>query len=490
MSTTKEYKSYSKQIGSVAAAQIVVSILRFAQLPLLTKTNWFDAPLFGTWSLIWVTISLITPLATMGLAMSTIRFLASEGNPSRIRDGFFSVFFTVFASGAIFCLVLILSSDALAIYILKDINTSYLIKLGSPLIITESLTVVAMVFLRTFRQIKWYSTLLVVKAVTEIALIALLMFLGWGMKGIIIAILCSGITSIVIILYIIIRQIGFSWPSFANLRSYLKYGLPLIVNDAIMWIMQFSNRYMIGYFLVDEDVGIYSAACRLANVIYLLPTALRTVLFPTISKSYDEGDIARTKMYLKYSLKYLMMLLIPAAFGLSVLAAPLIRIVSTAEFSGGSVVIPYIAGGWIVFSFYQVCLYILHLTKRTYWILRLISISAALNIALNIVLIPLLGILGAAVATLVAYGILGLLTLIISFRYFKFDLGLPFIMKSAVASGIMTVIIWLLHPQELTLVILSILLGIVIYIAVMLLLKAISRKELMFFKELLPSGKG
>ena len=185
-----------------------------------------------------------------------------------------------------------------------------------------------------------------------------------------------------------------------------------------------------------------------------------------------------------------MMMLIPAAFGLSVLAAPLIRIVSTTEFSGGSVVIPYIAFGWVIFSFYQVCLYILHLTKKTYWILRLISISAALNIALNIVLIPQMGILGAAVATLVAYAILGLLTIFIAFRYFKFDLGLLFIMKSIVASGIMTVIIWLVLPRELILVILTILLGVVIYIAVMLLLKAISKKELMFFKELIRSSKG
>jgi len=54
VSTIEEYKGYARDIGFVAAAQIAVSLLLFVRLPILTK--WLGVSLYGTWSLIWVTI--------------------------------------------------------------------------------------------------------------------------------------------------------------------------------------------------------------------------------------------------------------------------------------------------------------------------------------------------------------------------------------------------------------------------------------------------
>ncbi len=59
-SSTEEYIGYAKDIGIVAGAQIATGLLRFIRLPILTK--WLGASLYGTWSLIWVTIVLIVSL--------------------------------------------------------------------------------------------------------------------------------------------------------------------------------------------------------------------------------------------------------------------------------------------------------------------------------------------------------------------------------------------------------------------------------------------
>ena len=129
-------------------------------------------------------------------------------------------------------------------------------------------------------------------------------------------------------------------------------------------------------------------------------------------------------------------------------------------------------------------MHIVYLVKKTSWILWLLSISAALNIGLNLLLIPRLGILGAAVATLIAYAVLGILAVIISFRYLKFDLDFPFIAKSIVASVIMALAIWLLNPISITWVIISILLGVFVYFAIMFAFKGFDKKELALLKGL------
>lgn len=488
MSTIEEYKGYARDVGLVAGAEIVVALLRFIRLPILTK--WLGASLYGTWSLIWVTIVLITPLATLGLGMAMLRFLAAERDVDRIRERFLSVVFTILVAGVFVSLILFLCSDLFASSIIGDINSSHLVKLGSFMILTQALSLISITFFRTFRQIKWYSALLVTKAAAQVGLMVCLLLLGWELRGVIIAALASDILCIAIAFSVALRQVGFRFPKFTELKDYLKYGLPLVPGTTVSWIVSASDRYIIGYFMEARDVGIYAAAYTLAHIISLFLGPIQVVLLPAISKLYDNGEIAKTRTYLKYSLKYLMLLSIPAAFGLSILAFPLLRILTTSEFVSGNVVIPFIASGILFHSLYQVCHYINHLVKKTYWVARLLGISAVLNIGLNLLLIPRLGILGAAVATLIAYAVLGILTVVVSFRYFKFDLGFSFIMKSILASAVMALAIWLLNPLGITEVVISILLGIVIYFVIIFVLKGFNKKELNLLKDLMATLMG
>lgn len=482
MSSNTEYINYSRDISFVAIAQVVVSLLGFIRLPILTK--WLGVELYGTLSLLLVTVSLITSLAMLGLTSAIVRFLAAEKEIKTIREGFFSAAFIVLVSGIFFSLILLLCSDFLAKSVFNGTNSSYFIKLGSFMVLTQALSRITSVFFRTFRQMKWYSSLMILKGMAEIGLIISFLVLGWQLKGVIIAILLSGAISIAISLSISVGQIGFRLPKFTVLKEYLKYGLPLIPNVAILWFILFSDRYMVGYFLGTGDVGIYTAGYNLSNLILFFLSPLGMVLFPTVAKLYDAGQIAQIKTYLKYSLKYLMLVTIPAAFGLSILATPLLKILTTPEFASGAIVIPFVAFSLVFYNFYQVCLYIIRLVKKTQLEVYLLSISAILNISLNLVLIPHIGIIGAAVATLLAYGMLGISTLFISFQYLKFDLEVPFLIKSVLSSTVMIFAIRVFDPKSITQVVISIGLGVLAYFGVIFLLRGFNRKEVDLFREL------
>ena len=121
------------------------------------------------------------------------------------------------------------------------------------------------------------------------------------------------------------------------------------------------------------------------------------------------------------------------------------------------------------------------LAKKTKLLVMLLGISAVLNIVLNIALIPPMGILGAAVATLISYATLGISTLIVSRRYLKFPINLVFITKSLASSAVMALCIWLINPESIALVIVSILAGIIIYFGTLFALKGLSRGEIRFF---------
>jgi O-antigen/teichoic acid export membrane protein len=486
-SSAQEYVHYAKDIGFVAATTVAISLLGFITLPILTKS--LGSYLYGTWSLIQTTILLVTPLAALGLPTAVLRFLAAEKDVDRIREGFMSAVLTISFVGAFLCFILICCSDFLASSIFGDRSSSHFIKFASSLVLIEALSRVALVFFRTFRQIKAYATLLLSKAVIQVGLTVAFLLLGWALDGVIIAFLISGALIVGISLFLALRRIGFQLPRFTEIKSYLKFGVPLIPNVAILWVILFSDRYMIGYFLEADDVGIYAAGYSLANLVSFYLGPLGMVLYPTVSKLYDEGKMAETKTYLKYSLKYLMMLSIPSAFGLSILALPLLRILTTPEFTSGSSILPLLASGLVAYGFYQVCLYIIRLVKKTQLEAYLLGISATLNIGLNLLLIPRVGILGAAVGTLVAYGALGVLTILVSFRYLRFDIGIFFITKSILASAMMLPFIKLLDPSSVAEVMISTIFGGIIYFVVLFLLRGFNKAELVLVKDILLSYK-
>jgi O-antigen/teichoic acid export membrane protein len=479
MNQNHEYASFGRQVGFVIAANIVTLFFSLLRIPILTKG--LGANLYGIWSLINVTVSLIVPFAMLGFSVSIIRFLAAEKDIGKARDDFFSACIIVFISGVVFASLLWVLSDYLALAIFKDADASGFIRLGSALVLINSLYPVIVAFFRMRRKIGVYTALNLSQHGLQVGLAVSAILLGYSLGGVITAFIISGVLVIAISLPLIFRQTGFQFPRFSHMKSYLKWGIPLTPNSALLWIMQVSDRYMVSYFLGVAAAGTYSATYAIGQYASFALAPLGIVLYPTLSKTYDEGHHNETANYLKYSLKYLMMVAIPSAFGLAILAKPLLEILTTPEFVSGSTVVPWVAAGTVLNCFYQIGIYIIHLVGKTSITVRLLGTSAVLNVILNLILIPRLGIVGAAVATLVAYAVLGMLTLTVTRRYLRFDLSLPFIGKSILSSGVMTICIWLINPQSIAMVIGSIFAGAAIYFGTLLLVKALSKEELFFF---------
>jgi O-antigen/teichoic acid export membrane protein len=116
-------------------------------------------------------------------------------------------------------------------------------------------------------------------------------------------------------------------------------------------------------------------------------------------------------------------------------------------------------------------------------------IAAAISLGLNILVVPYLGILGAAITALISYSlVLGLITYY-SFKEFKFTIDWRFIIKSLVASAIMSSAIWLMHPQSNLATIITVVVGVAVYGIALLLLKGFNKEEFKFFRELFQIGK-
>lgn len=184
-------------------------------------------------------------------------------------------------------------------------------------------------------------------------------------------------------------------------------------------------------------------------------------------------------------MKYFLFIAIPAVFGLTVLSKPLLEIFTSPEFVPGSSVIPFIALAGLMAGVFQIVINITHLVKRTQFNLVIHVIAAVINVILNVLLIPMIGILGAAIATTLSYLVMVIICTIVSFRYITFNLHWDFIIKSVAASGIMAGGIIFMQPAGFTLLIMAIIFGVLTYVFCMIVLfKSFNSREIEIFKNI------
>ena len=479
MSTQK----FIRDVGIIGVTQILTNLGAFFLLPIITKTlGTYD---YGTWAQISTTVSLLSPIALLGLSIAFVRFLAAEKDITRVREGFYSIFFFVFFTGFLVSVLVFALSDFLAVTVFSDISTSYYIKAGSFLILLSTLDQISLFYFRIARKIHIFGLLTLFQTFGKLFLILALLLMGYGLLGVIGATLVVQGCIVIVSLLLIIHQIGLAIPKFERLSEFLKYGTPLTPNSLIRWITDSSDRYVVGIFLGLNAVGIYSAAYAIGNLVYLFIAPIQFILFPELSRLFDENKIDTVRSYLSYSLRYFLLIAIPSVVGLSVLARPILETFTTPEFAAGSSVIPFIALAGLFGGAFQIIINITHLFKKTQFNLFIHIIAAVANLALNIILIPLIGILGAAIATFISYFLMMIIGILISFRDLSFDLGYAFIVKCFVASGVMAGILVVIYPENIFNLILAMGIGIIIYFVLMILMKGVGKNEVELVKHLI-----
>ena len=170
---------------------------------------------------------------------------------------------------------------------------------------------------------------------------------------------------------------------------------------------------MIGALLGDESVGIYAIAARFSEIWYFIPTAIVTSLFPMLLKAKKSDKFEyEIKLQKIFSLLFWMAMFI--AILVQLIAEPLIDFLYGKEFlMASSILVIHIWAGLFVFMRALFSKWIIA-ERLLYFSLLSQGSGAVVNIALNYILIPIYGIKGAAITTLISYGVASWLILFIN----------------------------------------------------------------------------
>jgi O-antigen/teichoic acid export membrane protein len=479
----KEQDKFVGRIGLVGISNVIMKITMILLVPILTKNLTMED--YGLWVIIATTVGLVPPLVCLGLTNAFKRYLPSIESKDQRADVFYSIVSLILITATIASLILFLLAGPISAVLLK--NEVLISQLLALIIFFNCMIVPTHSFFTGILKIRKNSLILVSKSLLNLVFVAFMITQGLDITGAVMGLAISDGLILIFAYLMVIKEIGIKRPSFDGLREYLSFGIPLMPSSISSWVVRSSDRYLIGLILGAAFVGYYSPAYTLGDVIILFASPISLILFPTLSKYYDEDRFDQLKNTLSHSIKYYLAIAIPTLFGLSILAFPILNILTTNEIaSNGYQVTPIVCLGCLFWGIFSLLAGVLMVTKHTKAIGSIWIVSALVNVGLNMILIPIIGIIGAAFTTLVAFMIASISVYFIAKKRIPIEIDTTFIAKSIIASMIMSTLLLFWNTIDLFEVVIQILLCACIYFGCILLMKGFSRKEISFFLGLIP----
>lgn len=186
-------------------------------------------------------------------------------------------------------------------------------------------------------------------------------------------------------------------------RRYFRYGLPLVANTLAVWTVSLSDRYFLTLWEPTQQVAGYILSYQLGSNVVVIPMAFAmTVIFPKVLRvEREQGHEAA----MSYTYRLMRLYVRAMAIFAAIAGAGVILFMSSfyPAYETSPVVVVLIVLAHVIFGLTHFFNKEFELNGRTVVITKSIGIAAVLNVVLNVALIPVLGVLGAAISTLLAY---------------------------------------------------------------------------------------
>jgi len=222
-------------------------------------------------------------------------------------------------------------------------------------------------------------------------------FLGFGVAG-----LAGGLVAGIIVATLIewrfldLHFVRFGW---RHIKSLSTFSFWLFLTSSGAMLYSYSDTVMIGYFLENASVGVYRVIFQFTSVAVLISTALVTTLWPRVSRWGKVGEIGFVEESLTQAFSYSLLFAVPILVGGILLGDRLLYYFYGAEFAQGYPVLVILLFVQIIAIFQLFFLLYLSALDRQKSAFKVTAVSATANVILNFILIPIIGIVGAAVAT-------------------------------------------------------------------------------------------
>lgn len=393
------FKLFLENILVYGLGGVISKAVPLLMLPIITRLM-PDTFYFGLNDISTTIVSFGSAIAVLGMYDAMFRlFFDREDEDYRKMICSTTLAFTIGLSILVFC-ILIFFKETWAQIFFADRKYTNLLVLSAMSILIGATNSIVSAPTRMRNQRKVFLVTNTLSPIISYAISIPLLVKGMYIVALPLAAVISALT-----IEIIFAVLNHGWFSikridFSYLRPLLAIAIPLFPNFLVYWVFNSCDRLMISQMLGMDYNGIYAIGGKVGQVSQLIYTAFAGGWqFFAFSTMKDKDQVDMTSHIFEY--------LAAIAFGAGILMAAcsktIFRILFTGDYVQGYTVAPYLFLAPLMLMLFQVIVNQFIVIKKTWYNLLALVVGALVNVVLNYILIPLIGIEGAAIGTLVGY---------------------------------------------------------------------------------------
>jgi O-antigen/teichoic acid export membrane protein len=386
----------------------------------------YGAEAVGIFSIIFIVLQLSGILSRLGTDNAMLKFAAeftAKGDEETLDALLKQSYLITIIISLFISIIVFIESDFIAINIFSKESLDSHIKIVALGITPFSLLFINNQFLRGLKKIALFMILQSGLPFFIASIVLIVSTLGWQNELTIVAksIVIAFSITFIISLFVINRyfKLKVAKPQFFISQKLLSVALPLMMVSTVAYMMGWIDTIILGIFNTETEVGIYNICLKIAAITSLPLVAVNSIAAPKFAEYWGKGDIrgiektakSSTKLILLTSTPLLLLILFFPSFILNFFGA---------EFKVGYKALSIVAIAQFISALSGSVGFLLQMTKYQILYRNVIIIATVINVVLSFLLVPSLGVEGAAIATSVCLVFWNISSVIIVKRKFNF----------------------------------------------------------------------
>ena len=381
---------------------------------------------YGLLYLVISIIAVVQLVADLGLARSAARYVSEhkESAPSTVpfilRT---SIRYRLALIGTVL-VALVLGRDLIA-GVLDEPELSTLLLIGALYMVFQSMYAYYLTIFQGFNRVDLSATIEVINNVTRLVFVVALAALGLGVAGALFGYVAGAILGAVVGSVYLYRRYR-SYDDGGGDRSLrnriLKYSVPLTATNSATMIDNRLDTILVAYFVNPVAVSYYVLSKQISEFVLVPATSLGFSVSPTYGEQKANDSLEQAARIYETTLEYVFLLYIPAAVGIVLVAEPALTLIFGSAYAGAAPVLQVFAVYLVFHAVTKVTTNGLDYLGRANARAVARGSTAIANAGLNVVLIPIYGAAGAAIATVITFGIYTLANVYVMHSELSLDL--------------------------------------------------------------------
>lgn len=416
----KELAALSKDTLIYGGSTVIVRFLNFLLVPVYVNVLASTAE-YGVVGSLYAWIAVMNVIYPLGLEGAFFRYASRGDNetvdPNKERSLFSSSFNLLAIVGIIISLIVFFLAPQLAEPIFHDPKTDItsslpvfinILRYSSVIMLFDSLAVLPFAALRLERKAKVFGMIKIINVMTMLALnFVLIIGMRKGVEGIFIANMIASAVTFFILIPTFIKKWTLHFDKDAIMKM-LPFGLTNVPAYLGAMMVQVIDRPIVQMYLGLAAVGIYQANYRMGFIMMVFVSLFEYAWRPFFMRQHKTNDaearILFSRIFTYFMLILLLAFLLLAFFLPYILTTPVFgRQLLPLRYAGGLSIIPVILFAYIFQGMYTNFIAGIYIEEKNKSLPLITGLGAATNVIVNLLLIPTMGIMGAAIATLAAY---------------------------------------------------------------------------------------